>query len=251
MVMDRRAGLVRLALLLWAGVLTEAKLSVVGGDGRSLIAVDSLPEVLSFEWERVFRAPGSSLAYPGPEQRAAARLKYLATVALIVAHNERADRGLASHRLGVNHFSDLTPDEFTRLISRPMAVPSSASPVAEASAKPGRCPLPPLPLPHTLPARPPQPPTAPAQPPTRLLPAGERRAPAARAGPSPRRGRRRGRSSSRRAPCGSLYPPPRPPRRPVARHAPPHASLLPPSISGPRCSLHRWRRRAHRVAPPA
>ena len=96
----------------------------VGGDDASCGAscfpvqdvsctdVYTLPEVVSFEdWEAVFRKPGTKNAYATADLRLQKRAVFEATVRRI---KQRKSNG-ASGRIGVNQFSDLTPEEFWAL----------------------------------------------------------------------------------------------------------------------------------------
>ena len=88
--------------------------------------VHTLPEIMSFEdWEAVFRAPGSLNAYATADLRLQKRAAFDATVQRIQQHNSNS----ASYRLGVNQFSDLTPEEFWALADvsndEPAAKPNS------------------------------------------------------------------------------------------------------------------------------
>ena len=96
----------------------------VGGDDASCGAscfpvqdvsctdVYTLPEIVSFEeWEAVFRKPGTKNAYATADLRLQKRAVFEATVRRI---KQRKSNG-ASGRIGVNQFSDLTPEEFWAL----------------------------------------------------------------------------------------------------------------------------------------
>jgi hypothetical protein len=63
------------------------------------------------------RALGRKYADAGERARRAAAFE--ANAAAIAAHNARADAGLSSYRLGVNHLSDLSADEFAATYLRP------------------------------------------------------------------------------------------------------------------------------------
>jgi len=79
---------------------------------------DSLPEVMPFgKWASVFRANETRFAYTSTAEREHREHVYERTVETILEHNGRVPEH--THRLGVNQFSDLTPEEFKNLVSSP------------------------------------------------------------------------------------------------------------------------------------
>ena len=110
----------------------------VGGDDASCGAscfpvqdvsctdVYTLPEIVSFEdWEAVFRRPGTKNAYATADLRLQKRAAFEASVRRIKQRKSNGESG----RIGVNQFSDLTPEEFWALADvtndEPAAKPNS------------------------------------------------------------------------------------------------------------------------------
>ena len=94
------------------------------GTSASPADFESIPETLSFDaWSQLFGKASRS------EEEASKRQEiFEANTEFIRAHNEAADQGLHSFRLGVNQFSDLTQAEWAAraLAPTPMRVRAAA-----------------------------------------------------------------------------------------------------------------------------
>ena len=83
------------------------------------IPADDVPETLSWDdWRAIFRPVGLA-PYASSAAESAAKTKFAATLKRVAAHNALHDRGEVSYRLGVNQFSDMTPEEFEAFVSSP------------------------------------------------------------------------------------------------------------------------------------
>ena len=76
------------------------------------VDLSAVPDVLPFdEWQKTF-----GKLYASDEQREQAEAAYTANVKIISVHNADAS---SSYRMGVNHLSDITADEFARTYFQP------------------------------------------------------------------------------------------------------------------------------------